>query len=216
MARRRSDHDLVGLTALALLSIRSSHPYELHRFILETHKDYITGLPRSLYHAVGRLAAEELITPVETTREGRRPERTVYEITAEGQAELTSRLRRLLEEPGSDTRPFLAAVSLMGCLPVEDVERCLGTRAATLEGMVVSYDAHMSGLAASGLPPILTLELECDRALRATELDWVRGVVARLRSGELGWSGPVKAGLLSGLLDDQAVTGVPDGGRPPL
>ncbi|GAA3309586.1 PadR family transcriptional regulator [Nonomuraea dietziae] len=66
-------HDLAGLTVLAMLAVRAGHPYELHRFIVDTHKDYVTGLPRSLYHAVERLAKEELIVPVETTREGRRP-----------------------------------------------------------------------------------------------------------------------------------------------
>ncbi|MFF5209832.1 PadR family transcriptional regulator [Streptosporangium sp. NPDC000396] len=203
MARRRTDRDLVGLTVLALLFVRPSHPYELHRLIVDTHKDYVTGLPRSLYHAVDRLAEEELISPVETTREGRRPERTVYEITEEGRAELRSRLRRLLEEPGPDTRAFLAAISLMGCLPPEEVDRCLRTRAATLRGMVVAYDAHISELAATGLPPILTLEAECDRALRAAELDWVRGVITRLQSGELGWPASLRTGLLAGLLGEE-------------
>jgi DNA-binding PadR family transcriptional regulator len=201
MRRRRDDRDLVGLTVLALLSVRPSHPYELHRFIVDTHKDYITGLPRSLYHAVDRLCEEELISPVETTREGRRPERTVYEITAEGGAELGSRLRRLLEQPGPDNRAFLTAISLMGCLSPEDADRCLRTRAATLEGMVVADDAHLSGLAAAGLPSILTLEVECDRALRAAELDWVRGVLGRLQSGELTWSSSVRSDLLADLLE---------------
>ena len=105
MARR---HDLVGLTVLAILSVRASHPYELHRFIIYTHKDYVTGLPRSLYHAVERLARDELITPTKTDREGRRPERTVYEITDEGRRELSTRLRRLLEEPEPDRRTLVA------------------------------------------------------------------------------------------------------------
>ncbi|MET9065640.1 PadR family transcriptional regulator [Streptosporangium sandarakinum] len=202
-ARRRGERDLVGLTVLALLSVRPSHPYELHRLIVETHKDYVTGLPRSLYHAVDRLAAEELIAPVGTTREGRRPERTVYEITPEGGAELRSRIRRLLEEVGSDSGAFLAAISLMGCLSPEDAGRCLRTRAATLEGMVVAAGAHIDGLAASGLPAILTLEVECDRALRAAELNWVRGVVARLESGELDWPGSVRSTLMDGLLAEE-------------
>ena len=96
MARRP---DLVGLTVLAMLSVRAGHPYELHRFIVDTHKDYVTGLPRSLYHAVEKLAGEQLIVPVETTREGRRPERTVYEITDEGRMELSTRLRGLIVNP---------------------------------------------------------------------------------------------------------------------
>ncbi|WP_214415668.1 PadR family transcriptional regulator [Sphaerisporangium fuscum] len=196
MPRGRAGRDLVGLTVLALLFVRPSHPYELHRLIVETHKDYITGLPRSLYHAVDRLTKEELISPVETTREGRRPERTVYELTAEGAAELRSRVRRLLEEPDHDVTAFLAAISLMGCLPPEEVGRCLRTRAATLEGQIVSCDAHLSGLAETGLPALLTLEVECARSLRAAELDWVRGVIARLGSGELTWSDATRTGLL--------------------
>ncbi|GAA4218435.1 DNA-binding PadR family transcriptional regulator [Streptosporangium album] len=203
MTLRRTHRDLVGLTVLALLSIRPSHPYELHRLIVETHKDYVTGLPRSLYHAVDRLAGEELISPVETTREGRRPERTVYEITAEGTAELQSRLRRLLEEPDHDSRVFLAAISLIGCLPPGEAGRCLRTRAATLKGGVVACDAHISALTASGLPSILMLEVECERALRAAELDWVHGVIARLESGELGWSDSSKSGLLTDLLGEE-------------
>ncbi|MFI7537110.1 PadR family transcriptional regulator [Streptosporangium sp. NPDC049376] len=179
--------DLVGLTVLALLSVRPGHPYELHRMILDTHKDYVTGLPRSLYHAIDRLAGEELIVPAETSRQGRRPERTVYRLTEEGRAELTTRLRRLLEEPGPDTRTLNAALSLIGGLSAREAERALLTRAAALESAVFACDAYLRNLRESGLPPVLTLELECERALRGAELDWVRGVLERLASGELAW-----------------------------
>jgi DNA-binding PadR family transcriptional regulator len=189
--------DLVGLTVLAMLSIRPSHPYELHRFIVDTHKDYVTGLPRSLYHAVDRLVADELIVALETTREGRRPERTVYEITDEGRAELVARLRRLLERPHGDSRAFTAALSLLGCLPVAAAERALRARAAALEGAVAGLDAHLH----SGLPAFLLLEVECERALRAAELDWVRGVLDRLRSGELTWTASLKEDLLNDVLE---------------
>jgi len=196
MARGRADRDLVGLTVLALLSVRPSHPYELHRFVIDTHKDYIGGLPRSLYHAVDRLAREELIVPVETSREGRRPERTVYRVTEEGRAELTTRLRRLLEQPDSDTKVLLAAVSLMGCLPVAEAERALGVRAATLEGAIVSADAHIEALKGSGLPRVLALEVEYDRAMKAAELEWVRATLAEIRSGQVSWSADSNAGQL--------------------
>ncbi|GAA3079330.1 PadR family transcriptional regulator [Streptosporangium carneum] len=179
--------DLVGLTVLALLSVKASHPYEMHRLILDTHKDYVTGLPRSLYHAVDRLAGDELIVPVETSREGRRPERTVYRLSDEGRAELGTRLRRLLAEPGQDRRHFLAAISLIGCLSEPDAERALLTRAAALESAVFACDAHLRSLEESGLPRLLLLELECERALRGAELDWVRSVLERLGTGELSW-----------------------------
>ncbi|REF36300.1 PadR family transcriptional regulator [Thermasporomyces composti] len=187
MARRPSNRDLVELTVLTLLAHGPKHPYELHRFILDTHKDYVTGLPRSLYHAVDRLAAHELIQPVATSRAGRRPERTVYQITAEGRAELGSRLTRLLEQPDPDSTVLSAAVSLCGSLPPAAVERALQTRAVTLEATLKALDAHAAGLQERGLPRVLVLELESERAIRSAELTWVRQILAELRDGTLTW-----------------------------
>ncbi|GII91116.1 PadR family transcriptional regulator [Sinosporangium siamense] len=198
MARRS---DLVGLTVLAMLSVRPGHPYELHRFIVDTHKDYVTGLPRSLYHAVERLAAEKLIVPVETSREGRRPERTTYAITDQGQRELADRLRELLANPGSERRTFTAAVSLIGVLPVPDALQALRARAAAIEENLAAMDGHLKSLKDAGLPDVLTIELDYERTLSDTELAWVRRVVARLESGELAWSGTVNRDLLAQVLD---------------
>ncbi|QFG20995.1 PadR family transcriptional regulator [Actinomadura sp. WMMB 499] len=199
MARRA---DLVGLTVLAMLTVRASHPYELHRLIVDTHKDYVTGLPRSLYHAVERLAGEELIAPVETVREGRRPERTVYEITGEGRRELATRLRTLLETPGPDRRTFTAAVSLVGVLPLPEALRSLRTRAAALEGTLAGTDGHLGAMRESGLPDLLMIELDYERTLTGAELDWVRALIARLESGELDWSSTTDPGLLKQLLGE--------------
>lgn len=199
MARRP---DLVGLTVLAMLSLRPAHPYELHRFIVDTHKDYVTGLPRSLYHAVEKLAGQELIVPVETSRQGRRPERTVYQITGEGRRELATRLRALLESPGAERRTFTAAVSLMGVLPVPDALQSLRTRAASLEGALAGLNAHLEALRASGLPEVLSVELDYERTLSEAELGWVRRLVARLESGELTWSATLNQNLLADVLDE--------------
>ncbi|WP_433514242.1 PadR family transcriptional regulator [Nonomuraea sp. CA-143628] len=198
MARR---HDLVGLTVLAMLSVRASHPYELHRFIVDTHKDYVTGLPRSLYHAVERLAKDELIVPTKTDREGRRPERTVYEITEEGRQELATRLRRMLEQPDADRRTLVAAVSLIGALQVPDAKRALRTRTASIEGTISGIEAHRRAMAENGLPEILMLEMECEQALYTAELAWLRSVLDRLDKGELDWSGTVKQSLMEQVLE---------------
>lgn len=198
MARR---NDLVGLTVLAMLSVRAAHPYELHRFIIDTHKDYVTGLPRSLYHAVERLAKDDLIVPAKTDREGRRPERTVFEITDEGRQELATRLRRMLEEPDSDRRSMVAAISLVGVLPVREAQRALRTRTAAIEGLISGIDAHRRAMTDNGLPELLMLELECEQALYAAELDWVRSVLDRLDSGRLDWSGTVRQSLMNEVLE---------------
>src|SRR5690242_2922629 len=74
-------HNLWSLTILCLLRAGTMHPYEMQRLIREWHKDEFLDLKRgSLYHAIERLRRAGLIDVVETTREGRRPERTVYRL----------------------------------------------------------------------------------------------------------------------------------------
>ncbi|MFC7618700.1 PadR family transcriptional regulator [Microlunatus sp. GCM10028923] len=192
--------DLVGLTVLAMLSVRDSHPYELQRFIVATHKDYVTGLPRSLYHAVERLTRDELIEPAETVRDGRRPERTVYRITDEGRGHLAGRLRTLIEVPELDRRTFVAAVSLLGCLPATTARQALRTRAATITGTVTGLAEQLTALRGEGLPDVVLLELEYERAVQQAELDWIGTVLDRIEGGDLDWSGTVRLDLLDDVL----------------
>ncbi|PRY00680.1 PadR family transcriptional regulator [Allonocardiopsis opalescens] len=184
MSGRASTRDLVELTVLALLTRGPQHPYALHRQIREYRKDYVTGLPRSLYHAVERLAEAEFIAAVETSRAGRRPERTVYELTDEGRAELRDRLRVRLETPVADPAPFTAALSLLGVLSPAEAGRALATRAAGLDGRIAAVEATLAGLSAV-LPRLLLIEHEFERARLTAERDWVRGLLGELERGEL-------------------------------
>src|ERR671932_469430 len=86
----------LALTALRLLHERPMHPYEMARIIQKRRIDVVLALKRgSLYHAVERLEREGLIEAAETSREGRRPERTVYRLTEAGRDEYEARLRAL-------------------------------------------------------------------------------------------------------------------------
>lgn len=138
MELRRVDRDLTALTVLALLITGPRHAYEMHRFILDTHKDFVTGLPRSMYHAVDRLLRAELISVVGTDRAGTRPERTVYAITDAGRTELAGRVRRLLEHPEPDATLFAAALSFVGCIPVRRRRR--RSRSATTSSRPDTFD----------------------------------------------------------------------------
>jgi len=178
--------DLVGMTVLALLLQGPRHPYEMHRLIIDTHKDFVTGLPRSMYHAVGRLERDGLIEAAETSRDGRRPERTTYRITDEGRAELRSGVRHLIETPAPDATPFTAALSFLGILTAAEATRALSGRAAALEGAVAGAGAHLSVLEKQ-LPRLLWLELEFERNRLTAELAWVRAVLADIASGTLPW-----------------------------
>src|SRR6516162_2769493 len=93
--------NLWSLTVLAVLRLRPMHPYEIQSVIKLTHKDDFLNLKTgSLYNSIARLLEAALIEVVETEREGKRPERTVYQITSQGRRELDQWLRGLLEVPG--------------------------------------------------------------------------------------------------------------------
>src|SRR5262245_32648486 len=99
MARAHS-RSLWEVAGRALLYESPMHPYEMQRVLRERHKDEILALKRgSLYHAINRLARDGLIAPVTTDREGRRPERTIYRLTAQGSTALLANLREMVAVP---------------------------------------------------------------------------------------------------------------------
>ena len=182
-----SYRNLWGLTVLCLLRERSMHPYELQRLIRERKKDDFLELKRgSLYHNIERLQAAGLIAAVETTREGRRPERTVYRLTAAGKEELLTWLRELLANPGRDSIPFVAALSFMGHLPHKDALDQLKKRSTHLDSEISQMDAALAELTPH-LGRLLVIETEYVRAMRRAELEWVRSLIDDLQSRRLTW-----------------------------
>jgi DNA-binding PadR family transcriptional regulator len=190
MSLQRADRDLPALTVLALLLTGQRHTYEMHRLMIDTHKDFVTGLPRSMYHAVDRLMRAELIRAVGTDKVEGRPERTVYALTDAGRAELGERVRRLLEHPDPDTTLFVAALSFLACLPLPRARAALDVRRVELERRI---DATRAGLAeASDVPRLLLVEAEYEIARLTAERDWVAALLADLDSGRLTWPADIR------------------------
>jgi DNA-binding PadR family transcriptional regulator len=91
MARRKVSNPL-ALAVLSCLAERPMHPYEMSTTMRERGKHESIKLNYgSLYSVVESLQKHGLIAPRETVKDGRRPERTVYEITSAGRL----RVRRL-------------------------------------------------------------------------------------------------------------------------
>lgn len=182
-----NSRNLWSLTVLCLLRQRPMHPYEIQRLIRERKKDDFLDLKRgSLYHAIGRLVKAGLIETVETTREGRRPERTVYCLTADGERELLAWLGDLLARPAADRSPFFAAVSFLAHLTPEEVINCLQERTKALRTELTALDASLEALTPR-IGRIVMLETEYSRAMRRAELDWVAAAINDIRAGRLTW-----------------------------
>ena len=161
------------------------HPYEIQRLLRERHR--LDMLKRgSLYHAIGRLERSKLIEAGATARNGRRPERTTYRITAEGRREVMRWLRGLIAVPQPETSEFMAGTSFLVHLTPEDATAQLERRAALLkEDIDVVSKQLPAAIARAGR--INLLEVEYALAMRRAELKWVRDVLREIRSGRLIW-----------------------------
>ena len=185
MARRRSNP--LALAVLECLSEKPMHPYEISSTLRTRGKEQSIKLNYgSLYSVVESLAKHGLISAQQTTREGRRPERTVYAITEAGQAELEDWLAELLATSTREYTSLEAGLSLAGALPPDEVARLLDKRCFALE-------MQLSALEKAGelgdqlqLPEIFAIESHYRHALLTAELAFVRRLVGRIRDGSLG------------------------------
>src|SRR4030088_2331761 len=108
---RRLPRTMMALAVLQLVAEAPMHPYEMKQKMHERGTERAIPLKgASIYDTVERLANEVFMEPVETNREGRRPERTIYRLTLAGAEELQSWLRQLLEEPSKEYPRFGAAL----------------------------------------------------------------------------------------------------------
>src|SRR6266545_613679 len=181
MANKRKVGNLLALAVLSYLTQRPMHPYELGRTLRE-HDDarsikYNHG---SLYMVVGQLAKAGLITEVETTRDGARPERTVYALTDAGRRELGDWLRELVEEPQHEYPQFVAALSLIAALPPGEVVELLGSRLARLATQRTEIRHLIDRTVAAGVHPLFL----------DAESSFVERFIDQITNPETGWGRP--------------------------
>ena len=175
------------IAVLALLREAPMHPYRMQRLLRDRHKDEILALKRgSLYHAIGRLARDGLIEAAATGRDGRRPERTTYRITAAGQKGLTSALRQMISIPRRESSEFMAAMSFLVHIKPEDAIPHLEERCQHLEDEIERCSVGIRG-ASAWLERIHLIESEYLIAMLQAELKWVRKLVVDIRKSKLVW-----------------------------
>jgi DNA-binding PadR family transcriptional regulator len=172
----------LSMVVLSLVCEEPMHPYRMQTLIKERGKDQIANVAQrnSVYQAIAGLERAGLITARGTERNERRPERTIYEATAEGRRTVLQWLRTMLAEPARDFPDFPAALSLLAVLEPKEVAALLEARALALGERVQR--------SVPGLLRVFQLESEYQDAMLKAEIRWLRSIVAELRSGELTWN----------------------------
>jgi DNA-binding PadR family transcriptional regulator len=185
LTRRRVSNPL-ALAVLSCLSERPMHPYEISTTLRTRGKEQSIKLNYgSLYAVVESLQRHGLVQARETSRDGRRPERTVYEITPPGLEEFEDWLAELLSTPVRDFTSLEAGLSLMAGLPPDEVARLLAERADRLRTEIGTLDASHAVSAEHGLPEIFLVESLYRRSMLEAELSFVTQLVNDIKSGAL-------------------------------
>ena len=184
---RRTVSNLLALAVLSCLIERPMHPYEMSTTLRTRGKEQSIKLNYgSLYSVVENLARHGLIETVETVREGRRPERTVYAITDAGRTEFEDWMAELLSTPVREYTSLEAALSLVAAISPDEAARLLAERAERLELEITGLDATMAFTRERRMPELFVVETEYRRAVLDAERVFVQRLAERIRTEELG------------------------------
>jgi DNA-binding PadR family transcriptional regulator len=218
MAKRRKISNLLALALLTLLTQRPMYPYEMATTLRQRGKDQAIKINwGSLYTVVQNLEKYGFIEALEVAREGRQPERTTYQITGAGRAELKDWLRELLGVPEREYTRFEAALGESAVLPPDELADLLRQRLDALEASNAGHQAELDALGGT-IPRLFLIESEYYLALRRAEAEWVRGLLKEFTDGTFpgldAWrryheTGQVPDEVLA-LLERQEEEGSPD------
>jgi DNA-binding PadR family transcriptional regulator len=182
----RARSNPLALAVLCTLNEQPAHPYEISQTLRARAKHESIRLNfGSLYGVVAGLERRRLIRAVETLREGKRPERTVYDITDAGRRELDDWLSELIAVPSKEYLQFEAGLSLIPALPPGAAVALLRQRCDAIEIQLEQAQAVHDAMAKRGIPRLFAVESEYMAALQQAELEFVRMLVADIESGEL-------------------------------
>jgi DNA-binding PadR family transcriptional regulator len=188
MANKRKVGNPLALAVLSYLTMKPMHPYELSRTLRDNgDARSIKFNHGSLYMVVQQLAKAGFIAEMETSREGQRPERTVYAITDDGRREAREWLSELIAQPEHEYPHFVAALSLIAALPPDQVVPLLRARLEAVAGQRAEIQGMIDSSLGQGVPRLFLVEEEYRLALLDAESAFVERFITEIGDPEAGW-----------------------------
>lgn len=182
MAEKRKVANLMALAVLATVVQRPMHRYEMASLMRARGKERDMGIKwGSLYTVVQNLERSGYVEAIGVTRQGARPERTVYQITDAGRDELVAWTRELIAEPEAEHTRFIAGLSVLSVIPPQDAADLLRRRLDRLTESLATLRAELKQAAV--VPRLFLIEDEYRIAMAQAEADWTRSLLDELSAG---------------------------------
>lgn len=176
----------------AVFQFQPVHGYFLRRELSTWHVDEWANIqPGSIYNGLKSLANDGYVFESGVESDGKRPPRTTYSITPEGEVELLRMLRDTLwnVEP-FDTKSIMTLASFMFILSRAEVITGLEHRINKIDALVLANGFHIEDTARSATTPKYVREIfELSSARLLAEQEWARSLLARLQAGDYVFAG---------------------------
>jgi len=174
----------VRLVILGLLRERPLYGYEIKQIIEEHMSDWTSIAFGSIYFALDKLAEEGFVEKSAVEQDGKRPSRTVFQITDAGREEF---IRLLREGWGSIERQYFAIdihLFFIDSLPREEVMNYLRIRQAAMRQALEHIQNHRDEeLARPEVPPLARMIFDHSLAHTRAELEWLNGLIEQIDQG---------------------------------
>ncbi len=178
--------NLLALAVLSLLTERPMHPYEMSALIRQRGLSSTIKLNYgALYSVIEALHRLALIVPVETQREGRHPERTIYAATEAGRAELLDWLGVLIRTPATEYTQFAAGLAFIAHLSPTEAVALLEDRMRSLSKQIQEQSSDMEAGIRQGVDKLFLIEDEYRLAQLESEQAWVKKLIGEMKDGTL-------------------------------
>ena len=182
--RKRSN--LLALAVLSLLTERPMHPYEMAAVMRQRGLSSSVKLNfGALYSTIEALRQLALVVPVETQREGRHPERTIYTATEAGRAELFDWLAVLIRTPATEYTQFTAGLAFIAHLSPLEAMALLEDRLHALSEQIDEQRADLETCRQQGVDQLFLLEDAYRLAQLESECIWVEKLTREIKDGTL-------------------------------
>lgn len=167
----------------AIIERGSAHGYQIRKDLESWSVDLWGNLGQgSVYHALRRLQADELIVAAAAAQGPTGPSRTEYSATAAGREAFVELLEQALSADGRDMAETMAGIGFLPVLTraraVELLQLRIQAYRARRERVVSEYESHPEEDWAHHVEAIRFWARSADEAIA-----WAEGLIARLEAG---------------------------------
>jgi len=173
----------VRLVLLGMLRDRPLYGYEIKQLIEEHMSDWTSIAFGSIYFALDKLAEEKFVEKVDVEQKGKRPSRSVYQITSSGRKEFYRLLRETWQQFERNYFPLDICLFFLDSLPLDEVISYLQIQKGNLQTVLDHVQRHrLEELALPDVPPIAANIFDHSLVHIQAELKWISSLIRKLKS----------------------------------